>query len=324
MKKLTALFVGAALAFSFTAQAAEKMPAAPALLKNSASINHEHILLGDLFENIGAKAKVPVAYAPQPGKRQTYDARWLAVVASANSIDWKPSSAYDRIVVDRPSQTVGKNEIETEIMNALVAQYGLPETVSLELAARTLQIHIPMDVKPTVAVYDLVYDERARRFSATIETPAGNPSATRAKLSGRVFQMVEVPVPIRNLSKGEAISAKDVKWAQVRQEDLRGDMTTEMNQIVGQAPRSLLRPGQPVRLSELQRPVTVGKNSLVTMIYKAANMTITSQGKAIDDGGPGDTVRVLNTTSNTTVETVVQNANTVVVTSAASRLLTTN
>jgi flagella basal body P-ring formation protein FlgA len=324
MKRLTALFAGAAIFLAFSAQAAEKMQAAPALLKNSASINHEHILLGDIFENIGAKANVPVAYAPQPGKRQTYDARWLAVVASANSVDWKPSSVYDRIVVDRPSQTVSKSEIETELMNALVTQYGLPETVSLELTARNLQIHIPVDVKPTIAVYDLAYDERARRFTATIETPAGSPNASRARLSGRIFHMVEIPVPVRNLSKGDTVSAKDVKWAQVRQDDLRGDMATEMNQIVGQSPRGLLRPGQPVRLSDLTRPITVGKNSLVTMIYKVANMTITTQGKAIDEGGPGDTVRVLNTTSNTTVEAVVRNNNTVIVSSAINHLLATN
>ncbi len=38
-------------------------------------------------------------------------------------------------------------------------------------------------------------------------------------------------------------------------------------------------------------------------------MTLTAQGRALEDGGAGDTVRVVNTQSNTVVQAVVTGAN---------------
>jgi flagella basal body P-ring formation protein FlgA len=44
---------------------------------------------------------------------------------------------------------------------------------------------------------------------------------------------------------------------------------------------------------------------LVTIILKSPKMTLTAQGKALDDGSDGDTVRITNTQSNKVIEAEV-------------------
>jgi flagella basal body P-ring formation protein FlgA len=52
-------------------------------------------------------------------------------------------------------------------------------------------------------------------------------------------------------------------------------------------------------------PITVGKNSSVSMVFETQNMTLIARGRALQDGAVGDTIRVLNTQSNRTIDAVV-------------------
>jgi flagella basal body P-ring formation protein FlgA len=285
----------------------------PPMLKAQAVVEGELITLGDLFDHLDpAKAKQAVAYAPQPGKRVTYDANWLYGVARAQSVAWRPMTAYERIVVDRPGQPIAREDIDSVLLSAL-AFHGIEGNAAVELTNRTMQIHVPMDAKPIVAVRDLTYDPRARRFTATLEAPANAAGAQRHKVSGRVFQVVEVPVLARNIGKDDRINAKDVKWMPMSVEQVREDMITDADQLIGKHPRRLIRAGQPMTQNDVQRPVLVPRHSMVTMIVQQGTMTITAQGKAIEEGGAGETIRVLNTHTNATVEATVNGAGLVTV-----------
>jgi flagellar basal body P-ring formation protein FlgA len=55
----------------------------------------------------------------------------------------------------------------------------------------------------------------------------------------------------------------------------------------------------------------VPKNKLVSMIYESGAMRVTARGRAMDDGGAGDTITVLNTDSKRTVEAVIVDSETV-------------
>lgn len=277
----------------------------PPMLKAQAVVEGELITLGDLFDHLDpAKAKLAVAYAPQPGKRVTYDANWLFGVARAQSVAWRPMTAYERIVVDRPGQMIAREDIDSVLLSAL-AFHGIEGNAAIELVNRGMQIYVPMDAKPVVAVRDLSYDPRARRFAATLEAPANGANAQRVKVSGRVFQVVEVPVLARNIGKDDRIAEKDIRWTPLAVEQVREDMITDAGQLIGKMPRRLIRAGQPMTQNDVQRPVLVARQSLVTMIVQQGGMTITAQGKAVEDGGAGETIRVLNTNSNVTVEATV-------------------
>jgi flagella basal body P-ring formation protein FlgA len=117
--------------------------------------------------------------------------------------------------------------------------------------------------------------------------------------------LLDLPVPARRIMPGEVISIRDVDWIQVRDERGLGDVLTEAESLIGQTPRRTLPAGQPVRVRDVAAPITVGKNSSVSMIFETANMTLLARGRALQDGAVGDTIRVINTQSNRTIDAVV-------------------
>jgi len=293
----------------------------PPQLRSAVTVEGEAIHLGDLWDNLEDKAATAIVAAPQPGKHITLDARWLAAVAQTNGIEWRPASTYDRIVVSRAGQMVSADAIESELREALDME-GLPKGSGFELTNRaSLGVMIPSGAQPNVAVREMALDLRTQRFSAVVEVPAGSPSATRLKVSGRIFAMARLPVLTHAVNRGDVISEKDVQWMEVREENVRRDIAIDPRELVGMEPRFQVKAGVPVRTSELQRPLMVTRNSAVTMVLRTPYMTLTAQAQAIEDGGRGDIVKVTNLQTKQIVEAKVEGPGTVSVAVGGARVL---
>jgi len=289
------------------AQAA-KADAAPVTLRQSVTVSGRLVRLGDLFVPAGDKAQAAVAYAPAPGKRAIFDARWLYRVARAYGLNWRPLSINEKAVVARESIVIGRREIADTILAALVDK-GVDADMQVELSNRMLRIHVPGNSTATVAVEDVAYDPRTRRFIAIVAAPADDPAARRIRVTGRVHRVIDVPVLTRRVLAGEVIRARDVKRIAMRSDRLQRDTIQDPVDLIGKSPRRGLRTGVPVRVSDVRLPVLVPRRSLVTIVYLVRSMSLTAQGRALEDGGAGDTVRVTNTQSNTVVQAVVTGAN---------------
>lgn len=288
----------------------------PVSLKATAAIEGETVRLGDLWDNLGDKADTVIASAPQPGKRVSADARWLAAVAQNYGINWQPASAFDRIVIERSAQMVDVKLIESELREALGME-GVPAPFNFEITNRTalnMMVPAPSGGPVGVAVRDVIWDSRTSRFTATVEAPAGAPNALRQRINGHVFTVARIPVLNRTIGRGDVITERDVEWVEARAETVRRDIVNDVRQLVGQEPRLQVRQGAPVRLADLQRPVMVPRNSTVTMTVKTPFMTLTTQGRSVEEGGKGDVIRVTNLHSKRVVEAVVDGPGTVVVT----------
>jgi flagellar basal body P-ring formation protein FlgA len=292
---------------------AQSGEALPLQLKVGASITDDVIRVGDLWENAGEKADLAVAKAPQPGHRVTLDVRWLSSLATRNGLDWRPLSAFDHIVIERTGQTLDTNLVETELREALALE-GVAKSSTFEITNRqALSIMIPGEGKPTIAIKDLVVDSRTERFNAVVEAPAGSPTSVKIRINGRILTTTRLPVLLRAMNRGEVITALDLGWEVVRDESLHQDMVVDPKRIIGMEPRQLLKANAPIRTADIQRPMAVNRNSLVTMILQTPFMTLTAQGTAMDDGGVGDTVRVTNKLTKQVVEAKVQGQGTVIV-----------
>lgn len=305
------LLILLALALSVLAPPAAAAPAAeagPVTLRQSVTVSGTLVRLGDLFVPAGDKAEAAVAYAPAPGKRAIFDARWLYRVARAYGLDWRPLSIHEKAVVARDSIVIGRREIADHILAALVEK-GVDADMQVELSNRMLRIHVPGDSSATVAVEDVAYEPRTRRFIAIVAAPADDPAARRIRVTGRLHRVIDVPVLTRRVLAGQVIRARDVKRIRMRSDRLQRDAIQDPGDLIGKSPRRGLRAGVPVRVSDVRLPVLVPRHSLVTITYRVQSMRLTAQGRALEDGGAGDTVRVANTQSNTVVQAVVTGAN---------------
>ena len=79
----------------------------------------------------------------------------------------------------------------------------------------------------------------------------------------------------------------------------------DAEELLGKTPRRPIRAETPVRLTDLAVAVAVVKGSLVTIALQTANMQLTTQGRALQNGSIGETIRIANTVSNRTLEAVV-------------------
>lgn len=287
-------------------------------LKESVIVGGKLVRIGDFFANAGNDvAGIPVAYAPEPGERAAFDANWLYRVARAYKLNWKPLSIHDKAVVERDSIAIKREEIEEQILAALIEKnVGVTETMSVEISNRMLRFHVSSDTSAAMTVEDISYDPQTSRFTAAIAIPVNDQSAQRKRVTGRVFKVNEAPVLTRRIAVGEVIAAKDIEWIKVRANRLQNDAIANIDELIGKTPRSSLRAGIPIRLSEVRRPILVQRGSLVNIILRLPAMTLTAQGKAQEEGGEGDVVRVVNIQSNKVVEAIVTGAGTVTVQAA--------
>jgi flagellar basal body P-ring formation protein FlgA len=291
---------------------ATPVQAGQVVLHQNVEVTGGYIRLGDLFSDAGEMTEAIVAYAPAPGRRAIFDARWLYRVARNHRLAWRPITLRDRAVVTRFSHTIGRREIEDHIL-ALLTEQGIDADMQVVLGNRMMRLHVPGDSDASIAVDDLMYDPRTGRVTAIVTAPAGDPAAQRIRVTGQVHRMRDLPVLARPMSNGQVIGKSDLKWMRVRSDRLQRDVIFDPAELIGRVPRHSLRSMMALRTSDVQRPVVVTKGSIVTMILRRPGMMLTAKGLALDNGSHGDTIKVSNTHSSLVVDAEVTGTNMVTV-----------
>jgi flagella basal body P-ring formation protein FlgA len=80
---------------------------------------------------------------------------------------------------------------------------------------------------------------------------------------------------------------------------------------VGRQTRRVLRAGLSMRNDDVRAPILVNKGTTVTMVFDAPGITLTATGKAMSEGGLGETVTVQNPASYRQISAVVTGPGTV-------------
>jgi flagella basal body P-ring formation protein FlgA len=77
--------------------------------------------------------------------------------------------------------------------------------------------------------------------------------------------------------------------------------------------RRPLRASQMLRISDVAMAPAIHRGSMVTLLVQTANMTLTTQGRALEDAALGQPIRVVNTMSNKPLTGVVKDQTTVAI-----------
>jgi len=320
MRFATILFVAAAGLGILAAPAAVANPADPVVLRHTVTVEDNLVRLGDLFIGAGEHAEVGVAYAPPPGKRAIFDSQWLYRVAHAYGLAWRPMGPQEQAVVQRASEVIGRDEIETRILDAL-AGHGVDADAQIELSNHAFRVYVAEGANTLIEIEDITFDPRTRRFTTVVAVVPEGAATQRFRLAGRVHEMHEVPVLTRQILPGEVIRASDIDTIPARAAQMRRDTILDASDLVGKSPRRTLRQGRPIAMNDVQAPVLVPNRGMVTILLQRPRMTLTAKGRAMQDGADGDVIRVANVQSNTVIEAVVVGPHLVAVT-ALDRMLT--
>lgn len=75
-----------------------------------------------------------------------------------------------------------------------------------------------------------------------------------------------------------------------------------LDQAVGMEARVVLYAGRPITRDQLGAPALVQRNETVTLVYRSGGLAIVTEGRALDRGGRGDRISVMNLSSRSIVE----------------------
>ncbi len=276
------------------------------MLRPARSIESDIIRLSDVFEGVPDNKEADIAIAPAPGKSVTYNAAVVASVAKQHKLAWQPQSQADQIVLTRAATTITPAMIQKAVMAKIQEEGRLPSGVAdVVFDNKHLAVLLPSEQVPDFSLVNFSYDQATHRFRAALSLPA-MPQAPSPTVSGRLIVKKSVPVLASRLTTGTVISARDLNWIMVPEEQLSNDILAQADHIVGQELRHDQAEGDFIRTRDIIPPRLVTRGDLVTLKIETPTMLITTQGRALQDGARHDAVRVKNSQSGRIVEGLVE------------------
>ena len=107
-------------------------------------------------------------------------------------------------------------------------------------------------------------------------------------------------IAARNIAAGEVLADGDLSVA--------AENAAAPVDFYGMQTKRTLYKGQPITLASLRAPVMVKRNAIVMMEFNRGVLQIRTEGRALEEGGTGDFVRVMNLNSRQTVTARVAGA----------------
>jgi flagellar basal body P-ring formation protein FlgA len=310
-----------ALGGAVTAQTSSVAPIP--VLKANVTVTGDIVTIGDLVENAGPVANVPIFRAPDLGTTGAVATDRIVDAIRPHQLIGIDTHGLAEVVVTRASRAIAVREISARIAQALGGQYGFGNArdilVNFDGDVRTLQ------VEPTATgelrVLAISYDPRTARFDVTLDLPESMALERQpARYTGTAIETVNAIAVDRPVERGEVLNASDLTM--VRQpKALSGAALIDSKAAVGFAARHALRPGQPLAATDLMKPEIVARNDTVTIIYQVPGITLTLRGQAKDAGALGDTISVVNTESKRVVQAVVSGPDRVTVGPVTTQLV---
>jgi len=232
-------------------------------LNAAITVQGDSITLGDVFSGYLSRPEKVVAQAPRPGQRIVLTAEWLADLARMQGLGWQPANALDRAVVYQPGVTITAGEITSAVKDALIAR-GMPASYGLAPVSPLTAVTVAANESKDINVREAIFDNTNRTFSAVVQISPNNPNAVFFPVRGMAYPTIAVPVLKEAATKNTTITAQMIEILDLPQDQANGAIITDVSQLVGKTPRTLVRAGQPVRENDVTQITLVDVPVLTT------------------------------------------------------------
>ncbi len=292
-------------------------------LRASATVTGDIVRIGDLVENAGAVADVPIFRAPDLGQTGNVPVANVLDAVRGHHLIGLDSRGLSAVAVTHSARTITAKDVEARILRVLAGKYGLPD--SSHLAVVFDNDVRPMEVEATatdeLAVARLAFEPRTTRFDVAFELP-GSLAARRLPLrfTGSLSETFEAVVPTREIAPGQLLNAADLAVERRPKANSTPATLTTIEQLQGLAAKHVLRAGQVIHQADVAKPELVGRGDTVTIMFQVPGIMLTILGKATDPGGLGDVINVVNAQSKRAIQATVVGPGRVSVNAATSRL----
>src|SRR5450631_1973996 len=129
-----------------TSPAAAQIPATEAgpSLKPAATVMGDIVRIGDLVENAGAVADVPIFRAPDLGQTGTVPVASVLEAVRGHHLIGLDTRGLTEVAVTHAARAITAKDVEARILLALAGKYGLPDSSNLAVVldndVRTIEV----------------------------------------------------------------------------------------------------------------------------------------------------------------------------------------
>lgn len=278
--------------------------AAAVSLRSHAMIDGNTIMLSDVFSGLPAGKDKALGPAPRPGKDMVLNARTLMRIAIALNLSWRPDHAGEQVVLSRAATVINAAMIEDALMQEMTHK-GVSGRYQLAFNGPLSEMVLPLDMPASVEVQSINIRAGQDRFDAQLVAPSKADPVRSVSVSGAIHRLVDVPVLRDTIRNGSVIGKRDIDSITMREVDLGRDTILDEAAIIGMTPRRISFQGKPLKDSELEAPLIVGRGDFVTVTFAHKGMRLTAQGRALENGAKGDIIRITNASTNKNLDALV-------------------
>lgn len=295
---------------------------AAALPKAESAVAANVVTVGDIFEGVASESVAGHVLAPAPEREKplTLTTRDLQRISSAFNLGWQTRTGQEQTIVRSALRTIDRHEIEAALQQEIAAL--LPgQKFDMQLNDRRAALSVPEDAETTLVAEGMRTDPVKGTFSAVITALEDGTPVAKTEVAGRLTAIVSVPVLKTALRQGDIVSENDILYIDMEARAVSASTVTDAAKLLGRTPRRGLSAMKPVSTGDVQAPDFVKKGETVTLTLKQGILHLALQGKALESGAEGATVRVLNPSSNQVVEGVVTGLQAVAVSPTSVQVL---
>jgi flagella basal body P-ring formation protein FlgA len=298
--------ISALLALALPAQAADEA-IAPPTLRASVTVTADVVRVGDLIDNAGSAALVPVYRSPDLGTTGALPVTQVLGVLRAKQVIGVMTGDIKEVSVTRLARTFANRDLELAVASSLEHRFGLGDAANIAVTFDRGISDLRLDASNTGTLLPVAtrYDARSGRFDLTFEINNDSTSSpTRLRFTGNAIETVEVAVLTHDVERTETLKSSDLATERRPKAEVIGEPVSR-DRAIGMQLRRPMRAGTPLRVADVAKPDFVQRDQNVTIIYQVPGLYLTTRGKAVDNGAEGDTVSVLNVQTKRTLTGIV-------------------
>ncbi|MBR0973726.1 flagellar basal body P-ring formation chaperone FlgA [Bradyrhizobium japonicum] len=295
MIRTTLATISALLALALPARAADDFIATPTL-RASITVTSDVVRVGDLIDNAGSAALIPVYRSPDLGTTGALSVAQVLSVLRAKQVIGVMTGDIKEVQVTRLARTLANKDLENAVASALEHRFGFGSAANITVTFDRGIADIRLDASNTGALLPVAtrYDARSGRFDIAFEiNNDNNQAATKLRFSGTAIETVEVAVLTRDIDRADLLKSSDVAVERRPKAEVTGEAASR-DRTLGMQLRRPMRAGTPIRVADIVKPDFVQRDQSVTVIYQVPGIYLTTRGKALESGAEGDTISVLN------------------------------
>lgn len=270
-------------------------------LKPRIKVRDASVYLSDIFTDIELDADKEVLTAPLPGQSKNVSTTTLWNIAKANGIQWQRPRSIKHIRIMREGQPVNLAALQVLLVREVKAR-GISDDIQVSLFGINRNLYLPVNSDVSeIEIDSLTLSSTQDRYRAELLWPLGDGSYKEIALNGTIDRVRLVPMLNRTLVPGDIISRDDIDWVNMSVKRITSNTIQSTDNFIGFTPRRAITANKPLRKSDVEALRSVSRGNQVMISYVSGPMVLSTTGKALQHGAIGDSIRILNLTSNKTI-----------------------